>query len=369
MKILQVVPHFSPCVGGLEKAVYDLTLQLKKRGHEVEVVTLNKCAKSGDELRAKEIIDGITVHRIPFTSFTYYAWAPKVMEFVKGFDLLHIHGIGFFSDYLVWKKKEHKKPIVISTHGGIFHTEKIMWLKKLYFNYWCKGHLRDITIIAVSENDKKLFSKISNKVELIENAIDYGKFSSVPRNVEQDTYLFVGRISRNKRVEKLIDVFTLVVRENPVTKLFIVGGDWEGLVKGLKEKISGNGMDENIFMMGKLSDTELDELRSRCEFFVSASRYEGFGISLVEAMASGIVPVVNDIGAFRNIVEDGRNGYIVDYTFEKNVAKKLLSLSYEGGANYAELSAEARNSAKKYAWERAIKSFEGVYEKLLKGAN
>ncbi len=368
MKILQIVPHFSPCVGGLEKAVYDLTLQLKKRGHQVEVVTLNKCAKSGDELRAKEIIDGITVHRIPFKSFTYYAWAPKVMDFVKGFDLLHIHGIGFFSDYLVWKKGEHKKPIVISTHGGIFHTKKLWWLKKLYFNYWCKQHLRDITVIAVSENDKRLFSGISKKIELIENAIDYRKFSSVPRNVEQDTYLFVGRISRNKRVEKLIDVFIHVLKENPAAKLFIVGGDWEGLMDGLKEKISKNGVGENIFFMGKLSDSELDELRSRCEFFVSASRYEGFGISLVEAMASGIVPVVNDIAAFRHLVDDGRNGYIADYTFEKNVAKKLLSLSYEGGANYAELSAEAKNSAKKYSWENSIKSFEKVYEKVLKGA-
>jgi len=368
MKILQIVPHFSPCVGGLERAVYDLSLQLKKRGHEVEVVTLNKCAKKKEELPREEVIDGIKVHRIPFRHFKYYAWAPKVMDYVQNFDLLHIHGIGFFSDYLAWKKKKHKKPIVISTHGGIFHTKKINLLKKIYFNIWCKRHLKDVSFMAVSENDRHLFSKISQKVELIENAIDYKKFSTIQRNPQKDTYLFVGRISKNKRVDKLIDVFSLVIEENSNAKLFIVGEDWEGLVEKMKDKIILNKLDKNIFFTGKVNWGELKEYLSGCEYFVSASQYEGFGISLVEAMAAGLVPIVNQIDAFYNLVEEEKTGFLVDYTFERNTAKRIVSISKMHRVNYREISAETRKFAQKYSWERAIKRFEEVYEKVLKQA-
>ncbi len=129
MRILQVADRFYPVVGGVEKHVEDLCFNLIKLGHRADVCCLNRYAHSSKKLKSREIYRGINIYRIPYLKLSAekdlpYRVAPKILKIIKPYDIIHVHGLGFFSDTLSITKPFHKKPLILSTHGGMFHTKK-----------------------------------------------------------------------------------------------------------------------------------------------------------------------------------------------------------------------------------------------------
>src|SRR5439155_12563194 len=104
-------------------------------GHRVRVVTLDRLFKSTRKatLPARDAIAGAEIVRIPFIGSSRYPIAPSVIKFVRGADVVHVHGVDFFFDYLAWTKPLHRRRLVASTHGGFFHTQYAARLKQFYF--------------------------------------------------------------------------------------------------------------------------------------------------------------------------------------------------------------------------------------------
>jgi alpha-1,3-mannosyltransferase len=364
MKILHVYNHFYPCVGGIERYIEDLSLELIKRGHKSDVCCLNRCPNSRKKLPSKEEYKGITIYRIPFIDLKYYKIAPSVIKIAKKYDIVHIHGIGFFTDYFCLTKFFHNKPIVVSTVGGVFHTKKLIFFKKLYFNIWCKFLLRESNkTIAISEHDKNLFSKINNNVVIIPVPIDINKFPFKKRKKNNFKLLYIGRISRNKRIDYLIDVIKYISKKQPGAELYIAGEDWEGLRKYLEEKVKILGLEENVKFLGKISEAELKKYIDISTFFVSASEYESFGISAIEAMSAGLIPILNNIESFRYFVKSKENGFIVDYKRPEEVANIIIKIDNK---SLQKLSEKARKRVYEFTRENVTKQIEKLYLDILK---
>src|SRR3989344_6555356 len=129
MKIAQIGNQFIPCIGGVEKVMETIC---EKSKYENSVITLNKCKESNKKLKKEEKIGKTEIYRMNYLDLKYYKIAPQILKKIKNFDLVCVHGIGFFSDYLIATKFIHNKPVVVITHGGIFHTKNINFLKKIY---------------------------------------------------------------------------------------------------------------------------------------------------------------------------------------------------------------------------------------------
>jgi alpha-1,3-mannosyltransferase len=97
------------------------------------------------------------------------------------------------------------------------------------------------------------------------------------------------------------------------------------------------------------------------EAFVSAATYEGFGLAVLEAMAAGLVPVVNDIEAFRDVIDDGRNGFLVDYADHAGAARVLVDVLSLLPDRKIQLSEQAQARASEFDWVKALPKFEKVY--------
>ena len=364
MKILHVYNHFYPCVGGVERYIEDLCVHLLKLGHISDVCCLNTCADSKETLKPLETYKGIRIYRIPYTDLKYYKIAPKVLKIAKKYDIIHVHGLGFFLDFLTSTKRFHKKPIILSTHGGIFHTKKLLFFKRIYFTLWSKRKLKKVDrIIAVSRNDEDLFSQISKNVVLIPDGIEYEKYSTVKRKPEEWTFLFVGRLSPNKRVDRLIKLVEILKSEIPEVKLYVAGKDWKGERKKLEELVRRRGVTNNVIFTGEISESEKLRLFSKAEFFLSASEYEGFGISVIEAMSAGVPVILNDIDAFRNLVKPFKNGFIINFSKPEDVKNLILEIKNKN--HIPKISANARKEAKKYDWSSIIKEIENVYRRCV----
>lgn len=355
MKILQVCNHFYPCTGGIERVVFDISRLLAENGHTVKVVCLDRCAGGKEKLPTAEKAGKVEVERIGFLDFKYYKIAPQILGKLRGVDVVHVHGIGFFSDFLLLTKPIHRKRVVVSTHGGVFHTKTMAFAKWVYFNLAQRLILGLADkVIAVSRNDYELFSGICTKTALIENGIDLSNFK--PGKKKPGTLLYLGRFSKNKRVDLIIDAFAKL--KGGKFKLTIAGTDGEGLLKKYREKAEALGLGKKLEFALNPSGQQATELYSQSEFFVSASEYEGFGIALIEAMASGCIPVVQTNPGFAAILGE-KHGFLADYP--DSAAEKISKAYGESAANKDKLKRIFIAMARKYSWGGKILMLEKAY--------
>lgn len=360
MKVLHIQNHFFPCIGGVESLTLNLCRELKKRGHESDVLCLNACSNSKEKLNEMEEFEGIKIYRIPFLDLKYYKIAPKVLEYLKDYDLLHVHGIGFFSDFLAKKKKVHGKRMVVNTHGLFFHTKNISAFKKIYFKHFLKNSLKEYCkVIADSESDFEKVSQVAENVVLVENGVEVKKKGKK----EENSFLFAGRIAENKRIDLLLVAMEKSLKNG--AKLYVVGEDWQGLEKGLKKKAEELGVEERVEFAGKVSEEELNEFYAKSEFFVSASEFEGFGLTAIEAMSAGCIPILNRIPSFEKFVVEGKNGFLVDFSDAEKTGEKILKAM--NAKNKKELAKSVEKKAEKYSWKRKVEEYEKIYLQCIGG--
>lgn len=366
MKILQVVRQYLPGTGGMETYVSSLCRELRERGHRSDVATLDYLFKSNERLPAYERLGGSDVIRLPSAGNPRYFLAPRLLQLLPRYDLIHVHGVDFFVDLLGACRQAHGKPVVLSTHGGFFHTVWFPTFKKAYFHSLTRLALRGVDrVIASSPKDEELFRRISDRVSLVENGIDYERFAAVQKQPVPDTILFVGRLSKNKRVDLLLAALARLRTWRPQARLTVVGPDWEGLLAGLRHQAAELGVADAVTFTGVLSPERLLEEMAAARLFVSASQYEAFGLSTVEAMASGTVPVVQRIQAFADIIDDGATGFLTDFTETQLAAETLRAALELSDTLLREMGALARAGAARYDWRDVAGQIVTVYEEVM----
>ncbi|MDO8428055.1 MAG: glycosyltransferase family 4 protein [Candidatus Diapherotrites archaeon] len=357
MKIAQITNHFWPCIGGIEQVVETLSKELIKK-HEVTIICLNKCAKQNACISIKENYQGLAIRRLTFINLKNYFPAFGILSEIKPYDLLHIHGLSFFSDFLLFTRFIHKKPIILNTHGGIFHTNPKKWHKRIYFFGLQKFLLKKASlIIADSENDFKIFSQIvpESKIKIIPNPVDIEKFQTRKQEKQPNTFLFVGRFSKNKRIDLLIQTFAEMQKQIKNAQLWIVGKDFDGIKTSLVQQIRKFNLGTSVQILENINDSQLVEIYTKAEFFMSASEYEGFGVSVIEGMAAGCIPILNKISAFEDILENGKNGLLVDFT-QKNSSQVIAEFTKQ---NHAQFKVKERSAD--YSIQKEIKKLNEIY--------
>ena len=352
----------------METYVSSLCGQLAERGHHSDVATLDYLFKTNEPLPHYSKVEGIDVIRLPSTGTARYFFAPRLMELAPRYDLIHVHGVDFFVDMLGSCKKLHGRPVVLSTHGGFFHTPWFPALKLAWFHSVSRLALRGVDrVIASSPKDEALFSQVSRRVTLVENGIDYATFAKVVKQngPAGETLVFIGRISKNKRVDRMLDTLALVRQQGPGVSLIIVGPDWEGLRPGLERQAQDLGLSDAVNFTGVLSQDKMLDVLAAARLFVSASEYEAFGLSTVEAMATGTVPVVNQIPAFEGLVDDAETGYLTDFSDPGRAAAAVLKALELPTGQLDKMGAAARRASSRYEWSGVAEEIIHIYEEVL----
>ena len=136
MFIVHVVRQFHPGVGGLETVVLELaSAQVKRRTPRSRrdpgpAVRRNQAGKNCPPPRPSTASRSFA---FLISARSRYPIAPSVLRHIKDADLVHVHAIDFFFDYLAWTKPLHGRTLVVSTHGGFFHTPYAARLKRVWF--------------------------------------------------------------------------------------------------------------------------------------------------------------------------------------------------------------------------------------------
>jgi len=170
--------------------------------------------------------------------------------------------------------------------------------------------------------------------------------------------IYIGRLTELKRVSSLIESISMVRNKFPEVKLHIVGDGPKH--EEVRRRIEELHLFQNVSMHGYLPEREKIELLRSSAVYVSNSVFEGFGIPLVEAMATGTVPVVSDIEGHRFVFQDDNVGYLVKSTEE--MATKITDLLSNETERLRLATNGRRLVEEKWTWAKVARRYREFIE-------
>jgi alpha-1,3-mannosyltransferase len=368
VRILQIFRQFLPATGGVERVMYYLIQALQQAGHSCDIVTLRQIFNTGEIVAPTAVIDGMQIYRLPYVGIKRYPIAPAVYSFVHSYDVIHIHAIDFFVDFLALTHHMHRKPVIVNTHGGTFHTRWLLPFKKWYFRtITCQTLQRIDAVICDSQHDYDLFQPIvpGDKLHIVPNGVHVQSFLARKKQITPGLLLGIGRMVENKHIERLINLLPALSQQFPEVHLVWIGADRDQKMTALRTRAQRLGVASRVHFTGEISDEQVLDWLSKAHLFVSASSYEAFGVATIEAMSSGTVPVVTPVGVHTEVVKPGRTGFLYECHMQQqaiDVLRYALSLDEQ---TIFQMGQQARQIAQRYSWEHVVKSYLDVYQQFV----
>jgi alpha-1,3-mannosyltransferase len=364
VRILSITPAFAPQIGGIEQVVQELAVRLSAVGHQVDIAHISNLHRS----MSCEDIAGLTVYRLPLRGHRLIGWAPDLGKLAKGYDLLHVHDpqLMAISANVRWSCPQ--VPAVLSTHGGFRHTRKLSWFKSMFERTLMRRTLAHFgRVLASSENDLAYFKYYTDRAVLCANGVNTDKFGTVRSTPNRSPcqWVYWGRLSHNKRVDLLIEYVALAHQLGYPVNLLICGRDFDGIADQLKKQVKRLNLDGCIQFESHLSDSALLRELAHRALYITASEHEGFGLSIVEAMAAGLLVACRNAAPLNDFVENGVSGHFLAFDHGQNDVNTLHAMfardtdSVEAGAQ------AARAKAAHYNWTAAAKAFSTQFELVL----
>lgn len=368
MKLLQITRTYYPSIGGIESVTNGLSRALQQLGHQTDILTLRYIFDRRNLAAHDEQHQGLQIYRLPHIGSRRYPITPGVFAFARYYDLLHIHAIDFFIDYLSLTSAIHRRPIVVNTHGGIFHTRWLTSLKRIWFAAMTRLSLRRVAaVICDSEHDYQLFQQIvpTEKLHIIRNGVNVQPFLSTPKQIIPGLLVGVGRVVENKRIDQLIMLLARLSETVPEAQLVWIGDDANRQVPSLMVLAQRFGVAARVKFIGQVTDMDLYQLLAQANLFVSTSQYEAFGISTIEAMASGTVPVVTSVGIHSEVIRMGHTGFFISgHDCDADIAVLLQALNL-APEELSRMESAVRSIAQQYAWNQVVQHYVRIYDSAL----
>jgi 1,4-alpha-glucan branching enzyme len=359
--------------GGIQTHIAELSKALADKGIETHVFIVGRGSrKPGKESKSENLF----VHPIPcmplpnLTLGEYISFSLNNARYIKKYNLDLIHGHSMYSfGYAMTKNL----PYVLTMHGTQLNEFKQSMQYGASPNHILtdfasiimerySGRKADKIIVVSNENRQDVINQYNvpeEKIATIPNGVNVSRFK--PSDCDSKTIIFVGRLHERKGIDKLLESFAKVISEDSEAKLKIVGsGEDEQRLKDLAKKLHLGK--KNLVFLGFVPEKKLADVYSSSSIFALPSYYEGFGIVLIEAMSAGLPLVSVRTGGAVEVIEEGENGYLVDYD---NMHEALLKLLGDKDLRVQMGIASREKVEKEYDWKRIADEVLKVYQEVL----
>jgi len=373
MKIAMFADSYHPTVDGAVVAMETACSGLEKRGHEVVIIA--------PDVRPRPPARR-TVHYLPSVEFKKYPGYRVVvspsdmLEFLRKekVDIIHSHGLASMAILSLTASRALKIPHLLTfhtmAHEAINHYSPLPMREEvssiLVWMYLRNLLKRPEVVIAPSKpvKDELLANGVWMKAcEVVPTGVDCSRFT--PERYDKNflgryglggkrVILHVGRLSKEKRLDIVLDAIAELAPTEPDLALLVIGtGPAASFFQAQAKKL---GIDDRVVFTGFLSDDDLPTAYASSESLVIASTFETQGLVVLEALASGTPVVGIRFRAIPEFIEEGKNGCLFDPSSCADAIRRCL-------VRGESMMMSAVSSAREYSVETCTIKLEKAYEK------
>ncbi len=369
-KIAVIIPKYG-LAGGAEHYAAILTeLLAENPAYEIHVIA-NRWSSSSTV---------ISFHHVPIISFPRFlttisfAWFANRKAAQLNCDIIHTHDRILHADIFTMHGVPHSFWIREIRQKKMSLFDRVTdWVERRLLNDSRCRFLLPVSFLA-SERYSHAFPNIRTKLQVLPPGIDLERFH--PRN--RDTYraeireqfkltdsdliiLFVGMNFELKGLSALIEALALSKKQRPEQsiKLLVVGKGNQTHFHRLATEL---GLIDTLYFAG-VCTTGIEKFYGAADFFALLSDFDTFGMSVLEAMASGLPVIVSPTVGAKDLVIDGQQGYIVDRGNIMAVAERIIAL-HDDRKRFA-MGQAARHIAEGQGWEKVAKKISQMYDEIL----
>lgn len=361
MRIMYLL--FSFTIGGTECLVTDICNEMSIRGNEVHLYIVN-------DLISEELIETLNkdvkvfFQKRPIGKGKKLATLWMIARYVKRNRIQTIHCNSLNSPELLLFSSilNHKTKIIYTVHG-IGQYKTLGKTRVTIRNKMCDS------IIGISDavvNDIIDAGADKNKVIRIYNGVNPQKYSIAKKKDYDSNKIVIGSIGRImpsiKGQDVLLYAVPLLKKSYPEIKVMFAGGvadDQKQEYKKLLNYVDKMDLSDNVDFIGTINN--VPELLNHIDICVVPSKYEGFGLVLIEAMAMGVPCVVSDVGGLKEIVNNEKIGMIFPSGDYEALARCIKTV-VDNYAKYKEQSWERKEEILlKYSIQKLCDNLQNIY--------
>jgi len=364
-----------PTFGGSGVVATELGIELSSRGHEVHFITYSQ------PVRLDLISHNVHYHEVNVPKYPLFLYQPyelalssKLVDMVKlhQIEILHVHYAipHAYAGYMAKKILEDEGiylPIVTTLHG----TDITLVGSHPHYKAAVAFSInKSDAVTSVSQSLKddtlRLFD-IKNEINVVPNFIDLDKhtngFTDCQRStLANDNEKIITHISNFrpvKRIKDVVAIFNNIQKEMPA-KLMMVG---EGPSKVLAEDYCRElGIEDKVVFFG--NSNEIDRILCFSDLFLLPSETESFGLSALEAMASGVPVISSNTGGIPEVNVNEFSGYLSDVGDVTSMSKNALYI-LQDESRLIKFKENAKVQAGKFDIHQIVPLYEKIYEDTL----
>lgn len=364
-----------PTYGGSGVVATELGIELSKRGHEVHFITYKQ------PVRLELLGSNVHFHEVNVAEYPLFHYQPyelalssKLVDMAKlhEIEILHVHYAipHAYAAYMAKKMLMEEGiyiPIVTTLHGTDI---TLVGSQPFYKPAVTFSINQSDAVTCVSESLKRdtlrLFD-IKNEIKVVTNFIDLDKhnhdFADCQRNLlasdDEKIITHISNFREVKRIPDIIKVFNNIQKEIP-SKLMMVG---EGPEKKDAEKLAKElGIEEKVVFLG--NSYEIDRILCYSDLFMLPSETESFGLSALEAMASGVPVISTNSGGLPEVNVQGVSGYLSDVGDIEDMSKNAIHILSDA-SRLETFKTNARKEAQKFDLHQIVPQYEAIYEETM----
>jgi glycosyltransferase involved in cell wall biosynthesis len=376
MRILTIIYEFPPIGGGGGRAAYDICRELASRGHDVTVLTAHMHGLPLEDNR-----DGIRLIRIPslrtetfranfFTMLAYVLaglWAGLRLIYMVRPEIIHTH-FAVPSGALAWMLSVLTGiPYILTAHlgdvpGGV--PEKtgkwFRWLEPFTRPIWKRAK----KVIAVSDFTRQLaIQHYAVNVEVIPNGVDVERL--VPSEIKLNTpvqLVFAGRFVYQKNPVSIVNALSKLKDLNWSCSML---GDGP-MLDEVKRAIETNDMNDRFDLPGWVTPEDVLEHFSKSDILFMPSFSEGLPVVGVQALAKGLAIVASRIGGFLDLVDENKNGYLID-VHDKPAFSQTLRAMISDPQLLLKLRKASLEKSRDFDIQKVADRYQAIMQEVLDG--
>ncbi|MBA2700317.1 MAG: glycosyltransferase family 4 protein [Chloroflexi bacterium] len=370
-----LVPYTS---GGAERRFHELATRLAIR-HEVHYVTWRFWGDCPTMVR-----DGITFHGVGGPRQFYGSDGKRTIREAAEFalrlpatlarlkvDVLDVSATPYLPLYTAWAVSRATRTPLVATwhefwgaHWATYLPDRPVVARLARLSEAAARPLSDRRVAVSAFTARRMSDpgRRRDSIDVVGNGVDLVAMADARPDPESSDILFVGRLIDEKQVDLLVRaVAALHVRAAGLRCVIAGDGPERDRLVSLAADL---GVGDQVVFVGRVQDGRIPELMRSSRILVLPSAREGYGITVVEGGACGLVPVVtrSPLSAAPDLVTDGRDGLICDPTVD-GLAGALGSLLADP-ERLARMALAARQSADERGWDSRAMDMERIYREV-----